>query len=72
MLQQKGSHTWHLGWAPAGKAGSEALPQDCLVRVPQKNLKGVWDDDRGASAGITSPPDAAKSSLTETVYPQGS
>lgn len=56
----------------AGKAGSEVLPQDCLARIPQNKSQGVWDDDYGASAGITSAPDAAKSSLTQTVYPQGS
>lgn len=63
---------WHLGWASVGKAGSGVLPQHCLVRIPQTKLKGVWDDDDGASAGIPLHPDAAKSSLTGTVYPQGS
>lgn len=63
---------WHFGWVSVESAGREASLWECLVEIPQPNERDRWDTDYSASVGITSPLDAAKSSLAETVYSQGS
>lgn len=61
-----------FGWVSVGRAGSGLAPQTALLEFHKKNQGGVWADNYSpASARITFRLDDAKSSLTETIYPQG-